>query len=152
MVAAASTEEALRGSGSESSHSSSAGTIEEDGENGSPRKKRQNKCPAPTCGNLDMVYGVNVAIEEVKDMADRLIVRKIHGRHPTLEEMKGWVQTNWEELLSSAVEVGELSKGWYTFTRSSKHDTMQILNRNWFYGMIPILLKIWMPLFNADSE
>ena len=77
-----------------------------------------------------MLYGVNVAIEEVEDMANRVIVEKIHGWHHTLEEMKGWVQTNWEDLLSSMVEVGELSKGWYTFTLSSKHDVEQILNRN----------------------
>ena len=99
-----------------------------------------------------MVYGVNVAIEEAEDMADRVIVEKIHGQHPTLKEMNRWVQTNWADLLSFAAEVSELTKGWYTFTLGSKHDTKQILNRNWFYGMIPILLKRRMPLFNADSE
>ena len=50
------------------------------------------------------------------------------------------------------VEIGELSKGWYSFTLDSKHDAEQILNPNWFYGMIPILLKRWIPLFNPDSE
>ena len=49
---------------------------------------------APSDGNLNMVCGVNVAIEEVEDMADLVIVGKIHGQHPNLEEMKGWVHTN----------------------------------------------------------
>ena len=88
-----------------------------------------------------MVCAVNLEFEEAEDMADKVIVRKIHGRHPTLEEMNGWVQKNWANLLSSAAEVGELSKGWYNFTLGSKHDAEQILNRNWLYGMIPILLK-----------
>ena len=99
-----------------------------------------------------MVCSVNVAIKEAEEMADRVIVEKIRGRHPTLEEINIWVQTNWADLLSSAAEVGELTKGWYTFTLASKHDVEQILNRNWFYGMIPILLKRWTPLFNANSE
>ena len=98
MVAAAGTEEALLGSGSESSHNPSTGTTKADEENGIPRQKRQNKCLVPTCGNLDMVYGVNVAIEEAEDMADRVIIEKIYGRHPTLKEMEGWVQTNWVDL------------------------------------------------------
>ena len=99
-----------------------------------------------------MVCDVNVAIEEAKDMADRVIVGKIHGQHPTLEEMKGWVQTNWEDLLSSMVEIGELSKGWYTLTLGSKHGAKKILNQNWFYGMIHILLKRWKPMFDVNSE
>ena len=82
----------------------------------------------PTYGNLNMVCGVNVPIEEVEDMVDRVIVRKICGRHPNLEEMKGWVHTNWEDLLSFVAEVGDLSKGQYSFTLGSKHDMEQILN------------------------
>ena len=66
----------------------------------------------PTCGNLNIVCGVNVTIEEVEDMDDRVILEKICGRHPNLEEMKGWVHTNWTYLLSSTAEVGDLSKGW----------------------------------------
>ena len=99
-----------------------------------------------------MVCGVNVAIEEVEDMANRFIVGKIHGWHPTLEEMDGWVQTNWPDLLSSMTEVGELTKGWYNFTLDSKHEIEQILNKNWFYGMIPIMLKRWTPLLDVNNE
>ena len=80
MVAVVGTKETLPGSSLESSHSPSAGTTpEEEEENGSPRKKRQNKFLAPTCGNLDMVCGVNVANGEVEDMANRVIVEKIRG-------------------------------------------------------------------------
>ena len=109
VVETTGTEETLPGLVSKSSHIPSVGTTpKEEEENGSPRKKRQNKCLEPSGGNLNMVCGVNVAIEEVEDMDDWVIVRKIHGRHPNLEEMKGWVQTNWTDLLSSAAEVGDL--------------------------------------------
>ena len=86
VVATTSTEETLPRSGSESTHIPSIGTTpEEEEENRSPRKKRLNKFLVPTCGNLDMVCGVNVAIEEVEDMVDQVIVRKIHGQNPNLE-------------------------------------------------------------------
>ena len=40
----------------------------------------------PTCGNLDMVCGVNVAIEEVEDMVDQVIVGKIRAETLTLNK------------------------------------------------------------------
>ena len=80
MVAVPGIEESLPGSGSKYGHNPSTGTTpEEEEENESPRKKRQNKCLVPSGGNLNMVCGVNVAIEEVEDMVDRVIVVKIRG-------------------------------------------------------------------------
>ena len=86
--------------------------MEDKSENGIPRRKRKNKCLAPSGGTLNLVCGVNVAIEEAKDMDDMVLVRKIRGRNPNHEEMKAWVHTNWMGQLTSAPEVSGLSKGW----------------------------------------
>ena len=95
-------------------------SLEEEGDNGSPRKKTQNKCLDPSGGNLNLFCCVNVAIQEVEDMVDLVIVGKIRGINPNLKEMKEWVQKNWTGHLTSVNEISGMSKGLYRFTFNIK--------------------------------
>ena len=45
-----------------------------------------------------------------------------------------------------------LTKGWFGFRFNCASDVEKILVKHWSYGAVPILLKKWTPLFDADSE
>ena len=87
--------ETLPGSGSDTSlNFSTKGSLEEDGEKGNPKQKKKNKCLAPSGGTLNLVYGVNVSIKEVGDMAELVLMGKIKGIKPNQDEMEVWVSKN----------------------------------------------------------
>ena len=96
LLKATEPQETLPGSGSNmSTNPSTENSLEEEGENRNPRRKRQNKCLDPSGKTLKLVCGVNVAIEEVEDMVDVVLVGKIRGRNRNHNEMKAWVHMNW---------------------------------------------------------
>ena len=81
-------------------------------------------------GTLNLIYGVNLPIEEAWDMEDLVLVGNIRGKNPNKEEMELWVQKNWMGLIQAEPEVDTLSKGWFGFTFNNKEEAGNILNQN----------------------
>ena len=55
-------------------------------------------------------------------------------------------------LLQYEPKTNSISKGWFKFKLNSAEDVEKILKQHWSYGTVPIMLKKWTPLFDADNE
>ena len=66
--------------------------------------------------------------------------------------MEEWVQKNWTGFQGKDPEITPLAKGWFGFRFSQKEDADFILEKIWNYGTTPFKLKIWTPLFDADTK
>ena len=85
-------------------------------------------------------------------MADSALVGKIHGKNPSSEDMEIWVRKNQSSALNYEPEMDALTKDWFGFRFNCTSYVEKIHVKQWSYGAVPILLKKWIPLFDADSE
>ena len=66
--------------------------------------------------------------------------------------MEIWVKKNWLSILNYELKTDVLTKGWFGFRFKCASDVEKILAKQWSYAYVPIILKKWTPLFDADSE
>ena len=66
--------------------------------------------------------------------------------------MEIWARKNWPSALIYVPEMDALTKERFGFRFNYASDVEKILAKQWSYGVVPIMLKKWTPLFDVNCE
>jgi len=91
-------------------------------------------------------------IDEIMDIAKRVLVGRVWGRRYMAARLKKWVQENWSKDLKSMHEVCVLSQGWFAFTFYNSKQLCWVIANHWNIEHSPIHFKRWMLIFNMERE
>lgn len=95
---------------------------------------------------------MEVSIEETLEVADCTLVGRARGKKFNTDFLKDWGEQNFVSDRPLRFEAQSLAKGWFLFRFEDKEAAAWVLERNWFTGNIPVLMKYWSPLFDAIKE
>eukprot|EP00253_Pinus_taeda_P024932 PITA_24932 len=95
---------------------------------------------------------MEVQIEEALEVAECTLVGRARGKKFTSNFIKAWGEQNWQSDLIRGFEVLTLVKGWFMVRFEHKEAIDWVVEKNWAFGNIPVLLKNWSPLFDAVHE
>jgi len=98
------------------------------------------------------IFGLDIGWEEVLEMSKLTLVGRVLGRRFVIKTAIDWVEMNWLPLLGYVPEVVTLKGGWFAFKFRLEEHLAQVMKRNWNIFNLPLLLKPWHPLFDANSE
>ena len=95
---------------------------------------------------------VHVSVAKLLEMDKMTMVGRARGKHPNLKALEKWVQENWSWIIDYMLEIMVLAQGWFVFKLKNKEDVTQIFHSHWSFVYMPILFKIWTPMFDAECE
>lgn len=125
----------------------SAGDVRRTGE----KRKTQRPIGAVEI-ERNIVLGMEVAIEETLEVADCTLVGRARGKKFSSEFLRGWGEQLFVSDRPLSFKAQSLAKGWFLLRFEDKEAAAWVLERNWFIGNIPVLMKHWNPLFDALKE
>lgn len=112
------------------------------------RKKRKH---LKRHNNKHLSLGVDIDMDEVVSMADRMMVGKVRSRLWGCNALYRWMQENWGGHLQQLPQLSFLARGWLGFTASSNEDANWILREHWEIRGSPLYLQKWSPLFDDQA-
>lgn len=92
--------------------------------------KRQN--------NKHLSLGIDLDMDEVVPMADRMLVGKVRSRLWGYNALYRWMRENWGGHLQQIPQLSFLKRGWLGFTTNSKEDANWIMQDHWEIGGSPL--------------
>jgi hypothetical protein len=72
-----------------------------------------NKCIGVVSDSSNLILGEDLSMEEVVEMADKLVVGKVYGHHFSKKTLKSWVVSTWGASQSQPLQIRRLSRGWF---------------------------------------
>lgn len=115
-----------------------------------PRKKV--RCFRSKIDDIFLRLEEHIQLVESIDIADRVLVGRISGRHYTTKRLKAGVCEVWGHRLVELPTVQTFLRGWFSFRFARSDHTNSALSSYWNFDHASILVKRWSPLFDPESE
>jgi len=122
------------------------------GRKGKSRARRKPKCVR--LGEIldNLVFGEEVEMEQVVFFSEHMVVARARGCRFELNYLHRWVKTHWGGNLTAKPIIHILSRGWMAFTIGTKEEVDWVLSNQWEMAKIPVGMKKWTPMFDAQRE
>ena len=80
------------------------------------------------------------------------VVGRVHGKRLGTSFLRSWVDKSWGSNISTSPSIWLLAKGWFSFVFLVSSDFSWVLSKTWSMADTPIVLKCWIPIFDAKWE
>ena len=101
------------------------------------RKKRKH---LKRHNNKHLSLGVDMDMDEVVPMANRMLVRKVRSRPWGFNALYKWMQENLGGHLQQIPQLSFLVRGWLGFTTNTEEDADWIMKDHWEIRGSPLYL------------
>jgi hypothetical protein len=101
---------------------------------------------------VNLVLKEKVRMHEVVAMSKMVLVGRFHGRRLGERALKDWVISNMEPFLGYMPVYYTLTRDWLAFVFQSTIDVEKVIDSCWKWGLNPLSLKKWTPIFYTKYE
>lgn len=82
----------------------------------------------------------------------KVLVERVWGRNYTPMQLRKWIAKIWGNLLLQLPGILSLSRGWFDLIFSHLDQVDWVISQYLHIEMTPMLLKIWLPMFDPEKE
>jgi len=99
-----------------------------------------------------MALGEEVEINQVSHMENQTIFGRVNGIIFAVKTIRDWILSTWNDELGYLPELVKLNRNWYAFTFQNSEHSKWVLSKAWSINNSLLLLKPWIPLFDARTK